>query len=178
MSSDSATPAAAQPAADWARTYAFLVLRAWLGVRALVTGIEKFSGTRMAQLPLLDANGDPDPSGAMVEVPQKFYAFSNYQALPDTMQTQFAAEPLMPGFLTAPFYAVLGPALILLGLTLLAGVFSRITLLAMGLLYTALTVGLILLKQDAGIAWLGIHVAMIAFALVLVPHNRFAVTRA
>jgi thiosulfate dehydrogenase [quinone] large subunit len=173
-----ASPTSPAQPADAARTWAFLLLRAWLGARALVTGIEKFSGTRMAHLPLLDANGDPDPSGAMVEVPQKFYAFSNYQAVPDTMQTQFAAEPLMPAFLTTPFYAVLGPVLILLGITMLLGLFNRITLVAMGLLYTALTVGLILIKQDAGIAWLGIHVAMIAMALVLVSHNRFSVTRA
>jgi thiosulfate dehydrogenase (quinone) large subunit len=184
MSTESAVPAAAPaPApttapADMGRTFAFLVLRAWLGVRALMTGIDKYSGTRMEQLPLLDANGDPDPSGAMVEVPQKFYAWSNYQAMPDTLQTQLAGEPLIPGFLAAPFYAVLGPVLILLGLALLVGVFNRITLFAMGLLYTALSVGLILLKQDGGVAWLGIHVAMVAMALMLVSHNRFAVTRA
>jgi thiosulfate dehydrogenase (quinone) large subunit len=178
MSSESSVSAAGNAAHDLGRTFAFLVLRAWLGVRALVTGIEKFAGTRMAQLPLLDANGDPDPSGAMVEVPQKFYGFSNYQAMPETLQTQLDAQPLMPTFLTAPFYVILGPLLILLGLALLAGVFSRITLLAMGLLYTGLTVGLLLLGQDGGVAWLGTHVALIAFALILAPYNRYAVTRA
>jgi len=33
--------------------------------------------------------------------------------------------------------------------------------------------GLILLKQDAGIAWLGMHVALTVGALLLVKHNRF-----
>lgn len=171
-------PAVSVPAADAARTFAFLVLRAWLGLRALVTGIDKYSGTRMAQLPLLDANGDPDPSGAMVEVPTKFYSLANYQAMPETLQTQLAAEPLVPSFLATPFYFVLGPLLILLGLAMLAGFFNRITLFVMGLLYSGLTVGLILLKQDGGVAWLGIHVALVAMALMLVQHNRFAVTRA
>jgi len=42
------------------------------------------------------------------------------------------------------------------------------------LIYVALTVGLILIKQDDGVAWLGIHMALIAFALILAKHNRFA----
>jgi thiosulfate dehydrogenase [quinone] large subunit len=176
MSSD---PSQTAPAAtDAGSTFAFLVLRAWLGARAVLTGIEKFSGTRMAELPLLDADGNPDPSGAMVEIPQKFYAFSNYRPMPETLQTALDAEPLLPGFLTAPFYFLLGPLLILLGLALLAGIFSRISLLAMGLLYAALTAGLVLLGQDAGVAWLGVHVGLVAIALVLSKHNRFSVTRA
>ena len=43
----------------------------------------------------------------------------------------------------------------------------------MGLLYTSLTIGLILLKQDSGVAWLAIHVLMIAVALFYEKHNRF-----
>lgn len=163
---------------DLGRTFAFLVLRAWLGVRALATGVDKYAGTRTVELPLLDANGQPDASGAMVEAQQRFYAWSNYQPFPETLQTQLAAEPLLPAWLTAPFYAALGPVLILLGVALLVGLFTRISLFAMGLLYTALTVGLILLKQDAGVAWLAIHVALIAGALMLASHNRFSVTRA
>jgi hypothetical protein len=30
-----------------------------------------------------------------------------------------------------------------------------------------------LLKQDAGVAWLGMHVALTVAALLLVKHNRF-----
>ena len=52
-----------------------------------------------------------------------------------------------------------------------------ISLFAMGLLYISLTVGLILLGQDAGIAWLGIHVLMIAVALFHAKHDRLAILR-
>jgi thiosulfate dehydrogenase [quinone] large subunit len=44
-----------------------------------------------------------------------------------------------------------------------------------GLLYCSLTVGLILLKQDGGIAWLAIHVLLIVVALMSVKHNRFQI---
>ena len=46
-----------------------------------------------------------------------------------------------------------------------------------GLIYTALMAGLLLIQQDEGIAWLGIHVALIALALVLAKHNRLCLSR-
>ena len=158
-------------------TSAFLLLRLWLGLRALVAGIEKFAGEVTVQQPLLGADGQPDPSGAMIEIEQKVYGLSYYQGVPDVLRTSFAGQPLLPGFLTTPFYAVLGYVLILLGITLLVGIKTRWTLVAMGILYTVLSVGLILIKQDAGVAWLAIHVGLIAFALQLEKYNRFAVTR-
>jgi len=162
---------------DAGATYAFLILRLWLGTRALLTGIEKFADMRTTTIPLLDADGKPDASGAMVEVQEKFYAFSNYHAVPDSLADSLAREPLLPGFLLSPFYAVLGWALIAVGLTLLVGFFSRISLLIMGALYVALTAGLILIKQDGGVSWLAIHIGLVAMALALSKHNRFSVTR-
>jgi thiosulfate dehydrogenase [quinone] large subunit len=156
----------------------FLTLRIWLGVRALVAGVEKFSGQVVLQTPLLDAEGKPDPSGAMVEVEQKVYGFSHYRAIPDSMETSFAAQPLLPAWMSQPFYASLGYILILLGLLLLLGVKTRWTLFVMGLLYTGLTFGLMLIKQDPGVAWLAIHVGLIALALRWEhQHNRFTLTR-
>jgi thiosulfate dehydrogenase (quinone) large subunit len=157
---------------------AFLALRLWLGARALVTGLEKYSAKITVQEPLLDAAGQPDLSGAMIDVEKKIYGLKYYHALPDTLQTKFAAEPLLPGFLSAPFYALLGPALLVLGVLLLIGAANRLTLFAMGGLYAALTFGLLLIGQDAGVSWLAIHVGLVALALTLVDHNRFAVTRA
>jgi thiosulfate dehydrogenase [quinone] large subunit len=46
-----------------------------------------------------------------------------------------------------------------------------------GFIYVALTIGLILIKQDDGISWLGIHIALVAFALTLVKHNQFALLK-
>jgi thiosulfate dehydrogenase [quinone] large subunit len=165
------------PGADKGATYAFLVLRLWLGFRALFAGIEKFADVRNKQIPLLDATGEPDISGATVQVQEKFYAFANYQAVPDALREKLALEPLLPAWLAAPFYATLGWLLVAFGLTLLLGLWTRVSLLAMGLLYTALSLGLILLKQDAGIAWLALHIGLVAYALQLSKFNRFAITR-
>lgn len=156
---------------------AFLSLRLWLGARALLTGIEKYSAKITTQEPLLDATGAPDPSGAMVEIEKKVYGFSHYHPVPESLQTKLGAEPLLPEFLTRPFYFLLGPALILLGIALLLGITTRLSLFATGLLYTMLTAGLILIGQDQGVAWLGIHITLVAMALLLADHNRFALTR-
>ncbi|PTX99757.1 hypothetical protein DB346_18235 [Verrucomicrobia bacterium LW23] len=156
---------------------AFLVLRGWLGIRALLAGIEKFSAKVMVQTPLLNADGTPDASGAIVEIQSKVYGISHYQALPASLQQKLADEPLLLSFLATPFYSVLGYLLVIMGVALLAGLFTRATLFGMGVLYILLTVGLILLGQDAGVAWLGIHTGLIAMALALVQHNRFTITR-
>lgn len=155
----------------------FLVLRAWLGARSLVAGLEKYSAKVTIQEPLLDAQGQPDLSGVMLDVEKKVYGLKYYHALPDSLQTKFAAEPLLPEFLSTPFYFILGPILIALGVLLLLGAANRLTLFAMGLLYTSLTLGLMLIGQDGGVSWLAIHVGLVALALTLVDHNRFALTR-
>jgi thiosulfate dehydrogenase [quinone] large subunit len=165
-----------QSSSEYAFDYslAFLLLRGWLGIRALLTGIEKFASTKALQKAVIDpVTGMEDPSGALIEVKQKFYALANYTAIPTTLKDKFALEPMLPKFMTLPFYAMLGPALIALGLMLLFGAGTRLSLFLQGLLYIGLTAGLILIKQDDGVAWLGIHLGLIALALMLAKHNRF-----
>ncbi len=164
-------------AADCARTYAHWTLRAWLGVRALLTGLEKFAGKVSEQKPLLDEFGQPDMNGTMVAVERKVYGLQHYAGLPKSLVDKFAAEPLLPAWLMQPYVASLGYVLIALGLLLLLGVASRLALLAMGLLYTSLTVGLILINENTGVALLGLHVLLVAAALVLVKHDRLCLTR-
>lgn len=156
-------------------TFAFWTLRLWLGLRTLISGIEKYSGKSTEKVPLLDEFGNPDISGAMVSLDQKVYGLSHYHALPQSLANELAAEPLIPGWALSAYSAILGPVLIILGLALLAGFASRITLFLMGLVYTSLTIGLVLLKQDAGVAWLAIHVLMVAAALRFVEHNRLSI---
>ncbi len=159
-------------------TLAFLLLRGWLAVRAIQTGVEKFGALKTIQKPLIDpVTGMEDPSGALVEVKVKFYALANYSGIPASLKDKFAAEPLLPAFAMAPFDKCLGPALILTGLMLLIGLGTRVALFAQGLIYIALTFGLILIKQDDGVAWLGIHMALIALALLLARHNRLALLK-
>lgn len=157
---------------------AFLVLRLWLAARAIVTAIDKFGAYKTVQKPLVDpTTGMEDPSGAMVDVKVKFYALTNYHGIPPTLKDKFANEPLLPHPLLGAFDYALGPLLLITGIMLLIGLGTRTSLFIQGLIYIALTVGLILLGQNDGVAWLGIHVALVAFALVLYKHNRFAVLK-
>jgi thiosulfate dehydrogenase [quinone] large subunit len=161
---------------DWNATNAFLLLRLWLGLRALLAGVQKFSVYHAVATPLIDpSTGQPDASGVMVNVNVKAYAFSSYAGVPQALMDKFSHDPLLPKFALVAFNYVLGPALIISGFTLLVGMGTRISLMTQGILYVALSVGLILIDQPDGIAWLGIHVGLVAFALLLVEHNRFTV---
>ncbi len=163
---------------DCGSSMAFLVLRLWLGVRALVTGIEKFGAYANIQKPLIDpTTGQPDPSGVLQNVSVKYYSLTNYSGIPPSLKDRFTYEPLLPKFGLTAFDHLLGPAFIITGVMLLLGVGTRLSLFLQGVIYTALTIGLILIKQDDGISWLGIHIALVAFALTLVKHNHFALLK-
>jgi thiosulfate dehydrogenase [quinone] large subunit len=158
-------------------TLAFWMLRGWLAVRAILAGLEKFGAYKTIQQPLLDANGQPDAGGAVVEMKVKFYALANYNGIPASLQSKFANEPLLPHFATTAFNYLLGPAFIITGVMLLLGLGTRISLLVQGLIYIALTVGLVLIGQNDGPAYLGIHLALVAFALMLAKHNKLALLK-
>jgi thiosulfate dehydrogenase [quinone] large subunit len=149
-----------------------LLIRLWLGVRTLVSGIEKFAGSKSADS-LVVIDGEENAYGLTDMATEKFYAFSNYQGIPASMESQFAAEPLLPGFALTAYGYVLGPALIILGATVLLGILPRISLFLMGLVYLSLTVGLVLIKQDAGVAWLAAHIILIGIALIHADRDRF-----
>lgn len=162
----------------WDYSLAFLLLRGWLAVRALVTGIEKFATYITIQKPLIDpVTGMEDPSGALVDVKVKTYAMTNYSGIPASLKDRFANEPMVPQFAMGPFDYILGPALIITGVMLLLGIGTRLSLFAQGLIYIALTAGLVLIRQDDGVAWLGIHVALVALALMLAQYNKFALLK-
>ena len=160
------------------QSLAFLVLRLWLGVRALLAGIEKFGAYKTVQKPLIDpATGQPDASGLMVNADVKFYSVTNYSGVPASLKDRFANEPLLPKFALTSFDHLLGPLFILTGIMLLIGLGTRLSLLVQGLIYVALTIGLILIKQEDGVSWLGIHIGLVALALMLVKYNKFALLK-
>jgi thiosulfate dehydrogenase (quinone) large subunit len=162
----------------WDFTFAFLVLRLWLGFRALFVGIQKFAAYKSVAMPLIDpSTGQPDASGVMVNVSVKSYALANYAGIPVGLRDKFAHDPLFPKFALTLFDRMLGPAFILTGLMLIVGLGTRVSLLVQGLLFIALTVGLVLIDANDGVAYLGIHIGLVAAAFMLVQHNRFAVLK-
>jgi len=156
--------------------YGSLLLRVWLGVRAVQSGIEKYAGTRSGEQ-LVTVDGVPNEEGLTAGGSMKFYAMENYHGVPKALMTKFEGEPLMPGFGLPLYDKLLGPALIILGLTILLGIAYRSSLFLLGLLYISLTWGLILIKQDDGVSWLGVHMILIVMALALAQHNRVAILK-
>ena len=132
-------------------TAAFLVLRLWLGLRTLFAGLEKFE------------------SGGS-------FSFENYYKNMGRMAKGISDASVLPLWATKTFAMFLGYLLIAFGLSLLVGFKTRCTLFFTGLLYTGLSFGLMAVQEGEGVAWLGVHVALVAFALVLVRHNRFALS--
>jgi thiosulfate dehydrogenase [quinone] large subunit len=162
----------------WDSTFAFLVLRLWLGFRALFVGIQKYAAYKSVAMPLIDpSTGQPDASGVMVNVSVKSYAWANYAGIPVGLRDKFANDPLFPKFALTLFDRMLGPAFILTGIMLIIGLGTRVSLLVQGLLFIALTVGLVLIDSNDGVAYLGIHIGLVAAAFLLVQHNRFAVLK-
>lgn len=153
---------------------AFLVLRFWLAIRAIVTGIEKFSTVKILE----KAVEDSDVGGLVAEVPEKVYGLSYYHGMAPSLEEALRAEPLLPGWALTAYGYALGPLLLITGLALLLGIAPRLTLFVHGLIYVSLTVGMILLggqNEILGSAMLGIHLIMVALALKWVDHNRWSV---
>ncbi len=132
--------------------YAFLILRLWLGLRAFFAGLEKF-----------ESKGS--------------YSFAGYYENMKRMATGITGASFLPLWSTKLFAFSIGYLLLALGLTLLLGIKTRFTLFAMGLVYVALSFGLMVVQEAEGVAWLGMHIALVAGALLLVQYNRYSATR-
>ena len=152
----------------------FLTLRLWLAGRAIITGLEKYAGAKANDV-AVNIDGAPNTFGLTSSESEKVYSVSHYHGVPEALYGQFEKEPLIPGFALKLYDVALGPLLLLVGITVLLGIATRLSLFVMGLIYTSLTVGLILLKQDAGVAWLAVHVLMVAVALLKADDNKLTV---
>ncbi|MBC8126237.1 MAG: hypothetical protein H8M99_03685 [Gloeobacteraceae cyanobacterium ES-bin-144] len=159
-----------------ALTYGALLLRVWLAVRALQTGVEKFAGTTLTDA-AVKVDGAANTQGLTASESVKQYALANYHGVPAGLMKKFEAEPLMMKFALPLYDKILGPVLLILGITILLGIASRTSLFLLGLLYISLTWGLILIKQDDGVSWLGIHMILIVMALMLAQYNRFSILK-
>ena len=131
-------------------TYAFLLLRLFLALRALMSCLEKFE------------------SGGT-------YSVANYTTNMTRMATGITGASFLPLWATKAFALPLGYILGVLGVALLLGLKTRLTLVVMGLLYIALAFGLMAVQQGDGVAWLGVYLLTVVAALVLVRYNRFAI---
>lgn len=133
-------------------TAAYWLLRLFLGLRTLMAGLEKFEANRS-------------------------YSTENYSANMTRMAEGISKNSTIPLWAAKSFALPLGYLLIILGVCILLGIKSRISLFLTGLLYTGLAFGLMAVQEGEGVAWIGSQVLMFAVALALVRHNRFALLR-
>lgn len=160
-----------------ALVYGSLLLRLWLAVRAIQSGVEKFAGTAKVDGQPIQVDGVANTEGLTTVATSKVYALANYHGVPEALMEKFQAEPLMLKFALPLYDKLLGPGLLVLGVAILLGLAYRTSLFLLGLLYISLTWGLILLNQNDGVAWLGTHMILIVGALALAQHNRLAIMK-
>ncbi len=144
--SDNSSP---KPASPCELTAAFLILRLFIGLRTLLAGVEKF-----------ESGGN--------------YAFANYYKNMDRMAQGITSASFLPLWATKTFALSIGYVLVVLGLAVLLGLKTRISLALAGFTYVGLAFGLMAVQENEGVAWLGIYVGLVAGALCLVRHNRLA----
>ena len=149
----SETEVSEKPVIGWSdATWAFLMIRLFLGLRALIAGIQKFE---------LDGT----------------YSMANYYENMGRMGEGIASSSFMPTWMTLPYAYTLGHLLTVLGILLLLGIKTRWMLIISGLTYISLAFGLMAVEEAGGVAWLAIHVGLCAGALLLVKHDRFALVK-
>lgn len=165
------------PSNQLALCYGSMLLRLWLAVRAIQTGVEKFAKSVQSAGEVVKVDGVPNEEGLSAVSASKVYALENYHGVPEALMKKFQGEPLMLKWALPLYDMMLGPALLILGLTILLGLAYRTSLFLLGLLYISLTWGLILIKQDDGVSWLGVHMILIVMALALANHNRLAILK-
>lgn len=136
--------------AAWDGFWAVLMLRLFLGLRWVVSAIEKF-----------------EADGA--------YSWAGYLANMERMGKGIASSTFIPEALALVFAKSLGFIFPVLGVALLLGIRTRLALIGSGLMYVGLAFGLMAAEEEQGVAWLAVHVALVAMALVLARYNKFVV---
>ena len=115
-----------------------ILLRIWLALRAILTGVEKYASLNVSSSDIL-IDGAINDYGLSEAIYVKSYALENYNGVPSVLYDKFLNEPLIPSSILYLFNALLGPSFIVLGLALLIGFATRSTLFLMGIVYTRLT---------------------------------------
>ncbi|MFZ5807548.1 MAG: DoxX family membrane protein [Verrucomicrobiota bacterium] len=135
-----------------AETWAFWMLRLFLGLRFLTAGVGKFIG------------------------PQS-WSFSQYvDKFVTTQLNHFAMDTFLPKFLLAPYLHSLAYIEILLGICLLLGIKTKCSLVGIALLSVSIAFGMMLLPPGQGAQtahFMGIYVGLAVAGLLLHKHNKF-----
>ena len=130
---------------------ALLILRLWIGLRLFFAGIEKFRGK--------------SDTG---EIELTFAHFKSKMAI---ISEGVSANSMLPKWMCDAYAYPLPFLLTIVGIACLVGIFTRLSLLLAGLLFLSLAFGVMVLPDDTQSLYLGLHVAICAFALCISKHH-------
>ena len=135
--------------------WACFFLRMWIGMRLMFAGLTKFLNKN-------DEGGwdfDQEEAGTVMgSITETMIANT---AIPEVMLNQYAT--------------VLPWALLIVGATVMLGLFTRISLFLAGALVLSLSFGLMLLPDDTAAVERGVEIIVVGLALMTVKHNTGAV---
>jgi thiosulfate dehydrogenase (quinone) large subunit len=134
--------------------FAALLLRLWVGIRLLMSGIDKWRAGKGADTTFTN---------------------ENYQDKAEKIAEMMTEYSFLPKAMNLPFAQSLGYLLVGFGVLVLLGIFRSFSLLVGGFIFLSLAFGLAALPDDEQMLFLGIHVAITAFALSLAKHDLISV---
>ncbi|MCH2059791.1 MAG: hypothetical protein MK183_04115 [Verrucomicrobiales bacterium] len=136
--------------------WACFFLRMWIGMRLLFAGLAKWKGEN-------EETGLPEfsPTHGASAMEPIITVMKEYTPIPEGMLGLYAK--FLPW------------ALVITGIWVIIGLFTRISLLAAGAIILSLSLGLMLLPDDIDTVRRGVELIVIALALITVKHNILAV---
>ncbi len=133
--------------------FANLILRLWVALRLFMAGVDKWRG------------GD----GAKAT-----FNMDNFNVKTDRIAKLMSDNSFLPESMAGPYSKSIGYILIAVGIWVALGLFSEVALLAAGFTVLSLAFGLAALPDDTEVVYIGIHVLIIAFALVTQKANKIS----
>ncbi|MFT4638712.1 MAG: hypothetical protein ACI8T1_002035 [Verrucomicrobiales bacterium] len=167
-------------------TWGFLFLRLWIGFRMLFAGAEKFYAKTIPNADTGDLDYGFAWGNAMVTAKENIFRIVADNAFiplnPHDFMIKFGVDPervsFLKGIQTDLWFAMALPYLLLVfGALLIVGILPRTSLFMAGITFMLLSIGLMSMPDNEGIAALGIHVGLVAVALCLVRQARFNLTK-
>jgi hypothetical protein len=138
------------PKTQWNIAFANLLLRLWIGLRLFMAGLDKFRA------------GD----GKAVT-----FNIENYKTKTTRIATLTSEHGFLPDNLCNMYAQSIGYVLLLAGAWAVIGLFLEVGLFFAGLVVLSLGLGLATLPDDTEVVYIGIHVLVIAAALITSRHK-------
>lgn len=156
-------------------TWGFLVLRLWIGLRMFFAGAQKFYAKPDGATEFSFNWSHYKLTAEKISASISDYAF--FPLNPKTfLEKVFHMQNVSPALNFEPgigFAYALPWLLLVFGVFLIFGILPRVSLVVAGVVFTMLSIGLMALGDNDGIAYLGIHVGLVSMAILLVRHARF-----